>query len=194
MRVDGPYALLPPRSSSVLVQVKVQSLGLERSTNQPVLILQELDGDRVLPIYIGPAEASAIAMRLASMEFARPLTHDLLVSILQGLGGSVQKVIITKVEMMTYYAELIVRRNGQVFSVDARPSDSIAVALRVDASIFVQEELLEQASIEIADEESANAVDPSDAMPRDLSEPMGPAELEAYLRRLNPEDFGRFNP
>ncbi len=194
MRVDGPYALLPPRSSSVLVQVKVQSLGLERSTNQPVLILQELDGDRVLPIYIGPAEASAIAMRLASMEFARPLTHDLLVSILQGLGGSVQKVIITKVEMMTYYAELIVRRNGQVFSVDARPSDSIAVALRVDASIFVQEELLEQASIEIADEESASAVDPSDAMPRDLSEPMGPAELEAYLRRLNPEDFGRFNP
>jgi bifunctional DNase/RNase len=178
----------------VLVQVKVQSLGLERSTNQPVLILQEMDGDRVLPIYIGPAEASAIAMRLASMEFARPLTHDLLVSILQGLGGSVQKVIITKVEMMTYYAELIVRRNGQVFSVDARPSDSIAVALRVDASIFVQEELLEQASIEISDEEATSSFDPSDAMPRDLSEPMGPEELEAYLRRLNPEDFGRFNP
>lgn len=178
----------------MLVEVKVQSLGLERSTNQPVLILQELDGDRILPIYIGPAEASAIAMHLAAMEFSRPLTHDLLVSVLKGLGGTVHKVIITKVEKMTYFAELIVRRNGQVFSVDARPSDSIAVALRVEASIFVHEGLLEQASVEIADDETAQQIEEGYASPRDVSEPMGPEELEAYLRKLNPEDFGRFNP
>ncbi|SVD57467.1 uncharacterized protein METZ01_LOCUS410321, partial [marine metagenome] len=110
----------------VLVEVKVQSLALDRSTNTPVVILQELEGERVLPIWIGPGEASAIAMQLADMEFSRPLTHDLLCSVLRGLGGALQKVIISKVESSTYYAQLIVRRNGEVFSLDARPSDSIA--------------------------------------------------------------------
>ena len=122
----------------MLLEVRVQSLALDRDTNTPVVILQEVDGERVLPIWIGPGEASAIAMQLADMEFQRPLTHDLLCSVLTGLGGALQKVIITKVEASTYYAELIVRRNGEVFSLDARPSDSIAVALRVEARIFVR--------------------------------------------------------
>lgn len=178
----------------MLVEVRVQSLGLDRSTNTPVVILQELGGERVLPIWIGPGEASAIAMHLAEMEFARPLTHDLLVAVLKGLGGAVQKVIITRVEKSTYYAELIVQRNGHVFSLDARPSDSIAVALRVDARIFAQEELLERASIEIAEDESAPAVEPGSVEEIDVSEVMGPEELKEHLRRLNPEDFGRFTP
>lgn len=178
----------------MLVEVRVQSLGLDRSTNTPVVILQELGGERVLPIWIGPGEASAIAMHLAEMEFARPLTHDLLVAVLKGLGGAVQKVIITRVEKSTYYAELIVQRNGQVFSLDARPSDSIAVALRVDARIFAQEELLERASVEITEDESAPAVDPESVEQIDVSDVMGPEELKEHLRRLNPEDFGRFTP
>lgn len=178
----------------MLVEVQVQSLALDRSTNAPVVILQELDGERVLPIWIGPSEASAIAMQLADMEFSRPLTHDLLCSVLKGLGGDVQKVIITKVESSTYYAELIVRRDGEVFSVDARPSDSIAVALRVEARIFAQEDLLEEATIEIADDESAAELSFGTQEIEAEQQSMGPEELKEYLRRLNPEDFGRFTP
>ena len=178
----------------MLVEVRVQSLALDRSTNTPVVILQELGGERVLPIWIGPGEASAIAMQLADMEFSRPLTHDLLCSVLKGLGGAVQKVIITKVESSTYYAELIVRRNGEVFSLDARPSDSIAVALRVEARIFAQDDLLEEATIEIADDESAAEVSFGRQEPEPEQQSMGPEELKEHLRRLNPEDFGRFTP
>ena len=175
----------------MLVEVKVQSLGLDRSSNTPVVILEELDGERVLPIWIGPAEASAIAMQLADMEYSRPLTHDLLVAVLNGLGGSLQKVIITRVEKSTYYADLIIHRDDEVISVDARPSDSIAVALRVDACIFAQDDLLERATIEIAEGEG----DIEELPAREsLSTQMDPDELKEYLRRLNPEDFGRFTP
>ncbi|HET9947612.1 MAG TPA: bifunctional nuclease family protein [Longimicrobiales bacterium] len=176
----------------MLVEVKVQSLALDRTTNTPVVILQEIGGERVLPIWIGPGEASAIAMQLADMEFSRPLTHDLLCAVMKGLGGSLQKVIITKVESSTYYAEMIVRRNGEVFSLDARPSDSIAVALRVSARIYAQDDLLEEASIEIAEDESASGSG-LDAQGGG-HHVMGPEELEEHLRKLNPEDFGRFTP
>lgn len=179
---------------AVLVEVRVQSLALDRSTNTPVVILKEFDGERVLPIWIGPGEASAIAMQLADMEFARPLTHDLLCSVLRGLGGAVQKVIITRVESSTYYAELIVRRNGEVFSLDARPSDSIAVALRVEASIFAQDDLLEEATIEIAEGESIEKLGFEVQQPEAEQQAMGAEELKEHLRRLNPEDFGRFTP
>jgi len=178
----------------VLVEVKVQSLALDRSTNTPVVILQELGGERVLPIWIGPGEASAIAMQLADMEFSRPLTHDLLCSVLKGLGGAVQKVIITRLESSCYYAELIVRRNGEVFSLDARPSDSIAIALRVEARIFAQEDLLEEATIEIAEDESASEVSFGTQQTEPEQQSMGPEELKEHLLRLNPEDFGRFTP
>lgn len=179
----------------MLVEVKVQSLGLDRSSNTPVVILEEVGGERVLPIWIGPGEASAIAMQLADMEFSRPLTHDLLVAVLNGLGGSLRKVIITRVEKNTYYAELIIHRNGEVISVDARPSDSIAVALRTEARIFAQDDLLERASIEIAEDETlAAAGEPPKARDVQATEEMDADELKEYLRRLNPEDFGRFTP
>lgn len=183
----------------MLVEVRVQSLALDRSTKLPVVILQELDGERLLPIWIGPAEASAIATRLADMEFSRPLTHDLFCSVLQGLGGCLQKVIVTKVQESTYYAELIVRRNGEVISLDARPSDSIAIALRQEARIFVQDDLFfdledgEFPNIEVTDEELGSGVsfDVQKAVDPDT---MDPEELKEHLRKLNPEDFGRFTP
>jgi bifunctional DNase/RNase len=181
-----------------LVEVRVQSLGLDRSSNTPVVILEEVGGERVLPIWIGPGEASAIAMQLADMEFSRPLTHDLLVAVLGGLGGTLKKVIITRVEKNTYYAELLIHRNGEVISVDARPSDSIAVALRVDARIFAQDELLERASIEVVEEEAAAGGEASGQAKSEEggegSHGMKPDELKEHLRRLNPEDFGRFTP
>lgn len=186
-----------------MVEVKVQSLGLDRTSSTPVVILQETDGTRVLPIWIGPGEASAIAMELAGMKFARPLTHDLFASVIMGLGGSLKRVMITKVVDNTYYAELIIQRGSEVFSVDARPSDSIAIALRMSASIFTTEDLLEHTSIEIADasEETPGIPSPGTTGSGGEGEAGGTPpgglsaeELREYLRRMHPEDFGRFNP
>jgi uncharacterized protein len=176
----------------VLVEVKVQSLGLDRASNTPVVILQEVEGERVLPIWIGPGEASAIAMQLAEMTFSRPLTHDLLVSVVSGMGGDLQRVVITKVADSTYYAELVVHRGEEVITVDARPSDSIAVALRSDARIFASDDLLERASIEISDEEAVSTGEEGEEQGEGPL--MDAEELKEYLKRLNPEDFGRFSP
>lgn len=175
----------------MLVQVCVQSLTIDRSSNLPVVILQESEGERVLPIWIGPGEASAIAMELADMKFSRPLTHDLLAAVLGGLGGALQKVVISRVEENTYFAEMIIRRNGEVISVDARPSDSIAVALRLEAKIFAQDDLLERSTIEISGDLVSSEID----IPPVGDETQMPAEeLKEYLRKLAPEDFGRFTP
>ena len=176
----------------MLVEVRVQSLGMDRVTNHPVVILQEVEGQRVLPIWIGPSEASAIATHLAGIQVARPFTHDLLVSVLGGLGGSVNKAVITRVTDGTYYAELIVRRNGETISIDARPSDSIAVALRVEARIYADEELMEHRQIEIAEPEELET-EYGEASASDAAA-MDPEELKEHLKRLNPEDFGRFTP
>ncbi len=177
-------------------EVTVQSLGLDRNSNTPVVILQEADGPRVLPIWIGPGEASAIAMELAGMNFSRPLTHDLLASAITGLGGDLQRVVITKVVDNTYYAEMIITRDGEFFSLDARPSDSIAIALRMDAGIFTSDDLLEHTSIEISEpEELDQELELGDAPEEaELEEAPPPEDLKEYLRRLHPEDFGRFTP
>lgn len=179
-----------------MIEVRVQSLGLDRTSNTPVVILQERDGARVLPIWIGPGEASAIAMELAGMKFARPLTHDLFRSLIRGLGGRLEQVSITRVEENTYYAELRVRRGGEVFTVDARPSDSIAIALRLGAPIYASEELLEETSIEIADaSDEAESFEPQEEEAEgEKKGSLSPDELRDHLRRMNPEDFGRFNP
>ena len=173
----------------MLIEVRVQSLWVDGTTNTPVVMLKELSGERVLPIWIGPGEASAIATELAAMEFARPLTHDLLCTVMKQLGGSLQRVIISRVEDSTYYAELSVLKNGEIISLDARPSDSIAIALRSDTQIFAHEELLE-----IAGHTSAGDFKSAGNEPSTSPLPMGPDELEEHLRRLNPEDFGRFTP
>jgi hypothetical protein len=161
--------------------VRVAHLGLDRDTNSPVVVLQEKTGERVLPIWIGPAEASAIAMELAGVKFARPLTHDLLKQIISGLGAELSRVNITRVQDNTYFAELLIRREEHVFAVDARPSDSIAIALRLKAPIFVDESLLEVTSV---------------STPRQSQDPgpLDPDALKAYLQNLDPEDFGRFTP
>jgi uncharacterized protein len=179
-----------------MIEVKVQSLGLDRASNTPVVILQEKGGGRVLPIWIGPGEASAIAMQLAGMKFSRPLTHDLFVSMVVGLGGALQRVLITRVVDNTYYAELIIQRGDELISVDARPSDSIAIALRMDAVIYTNDELLENASIEIAEASDLTGgdADGDDESEGEQQSGLRADELKEYLRRMNPEDFGRFSP
>lgn len=157
-------------------------LGLDRATNSPVVILQEVDGTRVLPIWIGPGEASAIAMELAGVKFARPLTHDLLKQVIIGLGGELRRVLITAVKDNTYFAELHIHRAGDVVQVDARPSDSIAVALRLKAPIFTNRDLLDTPSaqiVEIAGQDQGR---------------LDAQALQDYLQKLDPEDFGKFTP
>ena len=165
-----------------MIEVKVAHLGLDRATNTPVVILQEKEGERVLPIWIGPAEASAIAMELAGVKFSRPLTHDLVKQIVVGLGADLERVVISQVKENTYYAELHLHRDDHVIQIDARPSDSIAVALRLKAPIFTQEGLLELTSIDTVEPLSPD------------TEAMDPESLKSYLENLDPEDFGKFTP
>ncbi len=177
----------------MLVQVSVESLRVDRAsqTPVPVVILQEDDGERVLPIWIGTNEAHAIAAEIANVKYPRPLTHDLLASVLGGLGGALEKVIISRVEDQTYFAEMIIRRNGEVISVDARPSDSIALALRLQADIFADEALLESGILEVPGEQSISEPPVPEEEP---DTEMAAEALKEYLRKLAPEDFGRFTP
>ena len=179
-----------------MIQVKVQSLGLDQTSRTPVVILQEAGGSRVLPIWIGPAEASAIAMELAGMKFSRPLTHDLFPALIRGLGGTLTRVLITRVEDNTYYAEMVIRRGDEVFTVDARPSDSIAIALRLEADIYTSDELLSGTAVQFTpmEDEPEGGAEPA-AEAGEAEQPKLSAEqLKEHLKKLNPEDLGRFNP
>lgn len=175
-----------------MIQVRVQSLGLDQTSKTPVVILQEVEGSRVLPIWIGPAEASAIAMELAGMKFSRPLTHDLFPALIRGLGGSLTRVNITRVQENTYFAEMVIRRGEEVFTVDARPSDSIAIALRLQAELYTSDELLSGTEVQFAPMEEGGETE--GAAPAAEEPKLSAEELKEYLRKLNPEDLGRFNP
>ncbi len=188
-------------------EVTVASLGLDKSSNTPVVILREKDGEGVLPIWIGPGEASAIAMKLAGIDFSRPLTHDLMTTVLKGLGGELVRVMVTKVVDNTYYASLIIRHEGEMISVDARPSDSIALALRAEADIYADEDLLELTAVEVDEADLQAGEAPETFLEQEEAPSAGEAsagreasgetsgqDLKDYLEGLNPEDFGRFSP
>jgi len=163
-----------------MIEVTVAQLGLDRTTNSPVVILRERDGTRVLPIWIGPAEASAIAMELQGIKPPRPMTHDLLKTVISGLGATMQRVNISAIKDKTYFAELWLAREDQVFQLDARPSDSIALALRMHAPIYTEIDLLEHD----AEESTPSTPDPSAEAEK----------LRAWLEKMDPEDFGKFQP
>jgi len=172
----------PDATAGPLIEVRVAHLGLDRTTNSPVVVLKEQGGERILPIWIGPAEASAIAMELAGVKFARPLTHDLVKQIILGLGGELRRVVISSVKDSTYFAELQIHRDDRtVFQVDARPSDSIAVALRLHSPIFAAEALLDLVSPDAVEMQGDQG-------------PLDADALNTYLQNLDPEDFGRFTP
>lgn len=170
-----------------MIEVVVSRLGLDSSTQSYVVILQEKGGERLLPIWIGQPEAESIVMQMHQIKRPRPLTHDLCKSLILGLGAELRKVHITRVEKNTYYAELHIARNGDVVQVDARPSDSIAIALRLSAPIFASETLLSEVQIEESEGESFE--------PERIEDPseLSAEQLKEYLERLRPEDFGKFN-
>lgn len=168
-----------------LVEVKVNGLILEHKTQQNIVVLREAEGERLLPIWIGPVEAQAIRRLLAGEQFARPLTHDLIQLLLEGLKAKVARIIIARLEDNTFFADVIVKRDGELLAVDARPSDSIAIALRAGAPVFVNEELLQPPPEMDAEEEQ----EPE----RELTEEEKAEKLRRFLERLKPEDFGKPN-
>jgi Uncharacterized conserved protein len=173
-----------------LVECEVMRLGLDRSNNSYVVILREKEGERLLPIWIGQAEAESIVIEMSKLRRERPLTHDLCKTLITGLGGTLHRIEITKVENRTYYAELHIRINGRTVQIDARPSDSIAIALRFSAPIFADEDLLTSL---VFDDSSEEAESISPAPEPEQSDEMTPSQLQKYLENLRPEDLGKFN-
>jgi bifunctional DNase/RNase len=157
-------------------EVKINGIALDVTTNSPVVILAPLDSDQLLlPIWIGHYEAWAIGMELSGLSSKRPLTHDLLKSAIESLGGKILKVEVTELVNQTFYAKIYVELNGSVKEIDARPSDSIALALKAGAKIYVADELFE---IKKGDGKTPGATDAE--------------SLRERLRKINPEDFGRY--
>jgi bifunctional DNase/RNase len=170
-----------------VVEVVIDRLGLDSTTQSYVLVLKEKGGTRLLPIWIGQPEAESIVMQIHNIKRVRPLTHDLCKNLIQGLGGSLRRVQITRVEKNTYYAELHINRGNDLVQIDARPSDSIAIALRLAAPIFAAETLL--SAVEIEEQSEEGPAVPGGAEAGELSAD----QLKEYLENLRPEDFGKFN-
>lgn len=173
-----------------MIEMRVARLGVDGAANTFVLVLREVHGPRVLPIWIGQPEAEAIVMELQSVVRERPLTHDLVKQIVLGLGASVRRVVISRVERGTYFAELQLQRGDHLVSIDARPSDSIAIALRTGATIFAADDLL----MTIDDDDQPTVLPPTPGGGPATGPDMSPDELKAYLQRLRPEDLGKFMP
>jgi bifunctional DNase/RNase len=166
-----------------MVEVTVARIGVEASSQAYVVMLQEKDGERMLPIWIGKPEAEAIAAHVNGVPHDRPMTHDLAASLIAGLGALLRRVQVVRVVKGTFHGELHLTRAGTPIVVDARPSDAIAIAVRLNAPIFVAEQLFE-------DEDDAG---PPPAPPAD-DDQLSPEELKRRLTQLRPEDFGRFIP
>ena len=170
-----------------VIEAKVNGLILEPKTQQNIVVLRETDGERILPIWIGPGEAQAIRRILAEEPFPRPLTHDLLVLVVEGLKAKVTRVVISDLRENTFFASVFIQRESDLLSLDARPSDSIAIALRARAPIFVNEKLLQPPPQETEPPESSEA-EPA----RELTDEEKAEQLRRFLEKLNPEDFGKF--
>ena len=146
---------------------------VELPSNQPIVLLKERDGERFLPIWIGAAEAAAIAMALQGVATPRPMTHDLLKNILDEMAVRVQSINITELREGTFYAVISMQRNGNRYEVSSRPSDAIALAVRIDAPIFANEGVLDEASILIPDGDEEEEVQ----------------KFREFLENVSPEDF-----
>jgi hypothetical protein len=123
-------------------QMKVDKLGIDLLTHDPVVILKDLDGKRYLPILIGPFEATAIALALEGTQVPRPLSHDLMRTMLESMHATLEQIVIYDIKDSTFFAKLVVRQNGDTQEIDARPSDGIALALRMQAPIYVSDKIV----------------------------------------------------
>jgi bifunctional DNase/RNase len=157
------------------VEMTIRGLMLDPVTQMPIVILKGVGGEQVLPIWVGHFEAHAIQMEMEKVSAPRPMTHDLIKNVLAGLETQVHRVVVTELREDTFYAVIWLERGGEVVSVDSRPSDALALALRVDCPIFVDEVVLKNSRLAA----SAN-------------ERLSSDELRKYLEGLNDEDMGKY--
>ena len=158
------------------VEMKIRGLMMDPVTNMPIVILKDSSSSSVLPIWVGIYEANAIALEIEKVSTPRPMTHDLIKTLLTGLDAGIRKVVVSELRDDTYYALIWIERNGQLISVDSRPSDALALALRHDCPIYVDEAVLSssKATSAVADKVNSNQ------------------ELRRWLENLNEEDLGRY--
>lgn len=159
----------------MFVEMTVKGLTLDPLTNMPIVILKDTDDKRVLPIWIGLFEANAIALELEKIPTPRPMTHDLIRDIIGGLDATVSKIVVNDLKNNTFYAVIHIALNGSNIVIDSRPSDAIALALRIDAPIYVSAEVVNKAKSIDMTEESEDT-----------------DQLKEWLENLKPEDFGKY--
>jgi bifunctional DNase/RNase len=157
------------------VEMRIRGLMVDPSTNAPIVILKDIASDTVLPIWVGLYEANAIALEVEKASPPRPMTHDLLKNLIHGLNAEIDRIVVTELREDTFYAVIWMKQNGEIVTLDARPSDAIALALRADCPIFVSEEVLKDAKV------VPNAADSATS-----------EELRRWLENLNDEDMGRY--
>ncbi len=156
------------------IEMKIRGLMVDPSTNMPIVLLKDPQSEALLPIWVGLYEANAIALEVEKSQTPRPLTHDLLKNLIHGLNAHVQRVVVTELKDDTFYAVIWMEQNGEVVALDSRPSDALALALRTDCPIFVEEEVLRAAKV-LPNPEQASSQD-----------------VRKWLESLNDEDLGRY--
>ncbi|HEY8989064.1 MAG TPA: bifunctional nuclease family protein [Candidatus Limnocylindrales bacterium] len=173
-----------------LVEMVVESVRVHMLSSRHVVILKETDHDRYLPIWIGPWEASAIAMKLQGLTPDRPLTHDLFATALEGLGVRVERVVISTLAEETYHAKLHLERDGQTFEIDSRPSDALALAVRTGGRIFASELVLEQAALgaDGSGDEESSEMDPEGTPLESTGERVVDPRLDVFRDFVNSLD------
>ncbi len=157
------------------IEMKIRGLMMDASTNTPIVILRDAEGKSVLPIWVGIYEANAIALEIEKIATPRPMTHDLIKQLLLGLNFSVNKVVVSELKDDTFYALIWLERNGELIAMDARPSDALALALRMDCPIFVEDEVLKNSKIAAA-----------------TADPASSEELRRWLENLGEDETGRY--
>jgi len=172
-----------------LIEMTIESIRVSLMNYQRVVILKEKASDRYLPIWIGPAEADAIAVQLQDVAVARPLTHDLLRSVIDTLGGVVNHVIVNDLSNDTYYARIILDVNGGSMEIDSRPSDAIALAVRAKVPIFADEQVLEKAGVQL--DKDGETVKSGERAPLDPEELEKMSAFKDFIESLDLDDFDK---
>ena len=175
-----------------MIEMKVKGLTLDPLTNVPIVILREAEGERSLPIWVGIFEAHAIAREIEEFQTPRPMTHDLIKNIISGVKGRVTRILVSDLRDNTFFAEILLAINGSEISIDSRPSDAIALALRMSAPIFVEEKVLEEAkSIDFTEPEEGEG-DEGEAEASEKPLDANPEDVKRWLENLKPDDFLKF--
>ena len=171
-----------------MVEVRLRAVRVDLQSNTPVLLLQEPEGvGRTLPIFIGAPEATAIAFALQGMDTPRPMTHDLICELLEALGATVARVVVTELRGSTYFADIVLDQAGREIAVSSRPSDAVAVAVRTGSPLFVADQLMDAEGILLAAEDESEEDGDGDGEDVTPDELVG--EFRQFLDTIRPEDF-----